>query len=87
MKLKEPLTKVVYRMTAVVFVFFGAVLVCFGALFERAGMPLPGTVCLHLGIVTVAVVLLDLVWRLCGGQIVEHEVESGLEIGRSIRCP
>jgi len=75
--------KIPHRITAVVFLAAGAALVGVSVLFDRAAMPIRGTVCLHLGIVTLAVVLLDLIWRFCGGQPIDHEVRSLCEqIGR-----
>ena len=76
-------SQTLFRMTAVVFLAAGAALVGLSALLDRARMPVPSTVCLHLGVVTVAVVLLDLIWRFCGGRPADHAVESlALQIGR-----
>jgi hypothetical protein len=75
-------------MAAIVFLAIGALLVGVGTLFDRAALPVPGTICLHLGIVTLAVVLLDLVWLFCGGQPIDHEVrylgEQILRLSKSI---
>jgi hypothetical protein len=82
-KMEDHRPAAMFRMTAVVFFAVGAALIGLGAILERALLPVPATVSLHLGIVTVAVVLVDQVWRFCGGQPIDHQIKSlGAQIGR-----
>ncbi len=72
-----------FRMTSIVFFFIGAAFIGLGAVFHLALLPIPSTVALHLGIVTVAVVLIDQIWRFCGGQPIDHQIKSlQTQIGR-----
>ena len=79
---KQRSSKVV-RMTSIIFFAIGAAFIGLGALFHLALLPIPSTVTLHLGIVTVAVVLIDQIWRFCGGQPIDHQIKSlQTQIGR-----
>ncbi|MCU1267151.1 MAG: hypothetical protein JWM21_3469 [Acidobacteria bacterium] len=65
------------------FLSVGTTLIVFSFLLELKGLAIPQAIALNLGLVSIAVVILDYLWRLSGGSPIENQIESlGKQIER-----